>query len=287
MSSGRGKYNSRTRKFVMAAFDAVLLRGLVARWSYGLGLHGKFGVTRQEIQVPTAKRLPAPLVVAFASDFHAGASTHPALFKTVIDELIARRPDVILLGGDYVTCHARDVDALVDGLSRCNPPLGKYAVLGNHDLWTDDEYISRQLTAAGVAVLVNRCVSLPAPFDGVSICAIDDPWTGSADVAKAFAGANAIRIFLSHSPDGLLLLKDEQFDVGFAGHTHGGQIARRDGSSIVSAGGPLSRAYGRGRFEVPGHGPLIVSLGIGCSSIPIRINADPELVMCTLRPEAA
>ena len=268
----------------MAAFDAVLLRGLVARWSYHLGLHGTFGVTRQEIQVPAAKRLPAPLVVAFASDFHAGASTHPAMFATLVAELIAQRPDVILLGGDYVTCHARDVDALVDGLSRCNPPLGKYAVLGNHDLWTDDEYISRQLTAAGVAVLVNRCVSLPAPFDGVSICAIDDPWTGSADVAKAFAGAGAIRIFLSHSPDGLLLLKEERFDVGFAGHTHGGQIALRDGTPIISAGGPLSRTHARGRFEIPDNGPLIVSRGVGCSSIPVRINADPELVICTLRP---
>ena len=268
----------------MAAFDAALLGGWVARWSYHLGLHGKFGVTTQEIQVPPEKGLPAPLVVAFASDLHAGPSTHPAVLTTLFDELIARRPDVILLGGDYVSCEARYVDELVDGFSRCKPPLGKFAVLGNHDLWTDDEYISRRLNDAGVELLVNRNVSLPAPFDCVSICGIDDPWTGSADVAKTFASTNAIRIFLTHSPDGLLLLKEEQFDVGFAGHTHGGQIARRDGSSIVSAGGPLSRAYGRGRFEIPGRGPLIVSLGVGCSSIPVRINADPELVICTLCP---
>ena len=268
----------------MAAFDAALLGGWVARWSYHLGLHGKFGVTTQEIRVPPEKGLPAPLVVAFASDLHAGPSTHPAVLTTLFDELIAARPDVILLGGDYVSCEARYVDELVDGLSRCKPPLGKFAVLGNHDLWTDDEYISRRLNDAGVELLVNRNVSLPAPFDCVSICGIDDPWTGSADVAKTFASSNPIRIFLTHSPDGLLLLKEEQFDVGFAGHTHGGQIARRDGSSIVSAGGPLSRAYGRGRFEIPGRGPLIVSLGVGCSSIPVRINADPELVICTLRP---
>jgi hypothetical protein len=283
MRSGRGRHNSRTRKFLLAAFDTALLGGWVASWSYHLGLHGKFAVTSQEIRVPPEKGLPAPLVVAFASDFHAGPSTHPAVFATLVEKLIARRPDVILLGGDYVSYKARDVDVLVEGLSRCKPPLGKYAVLGNHDLWSDDEYISRRLTEAGVELLINRSVSLPAPFDCVSICGIDDPWTGSADVAKAFAGANPIRIFLTHSPDGLLLLDTEQFDVGFAGHTHGGQIARRDGSAIISAGGPLSRTYGRGRFEIPGHGPLIVSLGVGCSSIPVRINADPELVVCTLR----
>jgi uncharacterized protein len=269
----------------MAAFDAVLLGGWVARWSYHLGLHGKFSVMTQEIRVAPEKGLPAPLVVAFASDLHAGPSTHPAVLATLFDELIARNPDVILLGGDYVSCEARYVDELVDGLSRCKPPLGKFAVLGNHDLWSDDEYISRRLADAGVELLVNRSVSLPSPFGCVSICGIDDPWTGRADVAKTFADTNPIRIFLTHSPDGILLLNDEQFDVGFAGHTHGGQIARRDGSSIVSAGGPLSRIYGRGRFEIPGHGPLIVSLGVGCSSIPVRINADPELVVCTLRPD--
>jgi hypothetical protein len=268
----------------MAAFDAVLLDGWVARWSYHLGLHGKFGVMTQEIRVAPEKGLPAPLVVAFASDLHAGPSTHPAVLQTLFDELSARNPDVLLLGGDYVSYEAHDVDELVDGLSRCKPPLGKYAVLGNHDLWSDDEYISRRLTDAGVELLVNRSVTLPAPFDCVSICGVDDPWTGSADIAKTFANANPVRIFLTHSPDGILLLNDEQFDVGFAGHTHGGQVARRDGSSIISAGGPLSRLYGRGRFEIPGHGPLIVSLGVGCSSIPVRINADPELVVCTLRP---
>jgi uncharacterized protein len=268
----------------MAAVDAALLNGFVARWSYRFGLHGKFAVTTHEIQVAKEKGLPAPLTLAFASDFHAGPSTHPELFATVIDELIRRKPDVILLGGDFVSCKARDVDALIQGLSRCNPPLGKYAVLGNHDLWSDDVYITRQLASARVEVLVNQGFPLRPPFDCVSICGIDDPWTGRADVARAFADANPVRIFLTHSPDGLLLLDKEQFDVGFAGHTHGGQIALRDGTPIISAGGPLSRTHARGRFEIPDNGPLIVSRGVGCSSIPVRINADPELVICTLRP---
>jgi uncharacterized protein len=268
----------------MAALDATLLRGRVARWSYRFGLHGKLGVSIHEVPIRTKQSFPAPLIVAFASDFHAGPSTHPAVFTALIDQIIGQRPDVLLLGGDYVSHEAKDVHVLSDGLARCNPPLGKYGVMGNHDLWTDDEHITARLASAGVEVLVNRSIGLPPPFDFVSICGIDDPWTGAADVVKAFSGAHPIRIFLTHSPDGLLLLENEQFEVGFAGHTHGGQIARRDGTPIISAGGPLSRTYARGRFEIPPHGPLIVSRGIGCSSIPVRINADPELVICTLRP---
>jgi predicted MPP superfamily phosphohydrolase len=261
------------------------MRGSVARWSYRRGLHGTLRVTTHEIRTDKKDFLPAPLVLAFASDFHAGPSTHPEIFNALVTELEAGRPDVILLGGDYVSWKAHDIDVLCELLSQCESPLGIYAVLGNHDLWADEEHITRRLATVGVRVLVNENVSLPHPFDGVSICGMDDPWAGNADAAQTFSGANPVRVFLTHSPDGLHFLDEERFDVGFAGHTHGGQIALSDGTPIVSAGGPLSRAYGRGRFDVAGRGPLIVSRGVGCSNIPVRINSDPELVLCTLQPE--
>jgi len=172
--------------------------------------------------------------------------------------------------------------ALVDGLAQCSAPLGKYAVLGNHDLWADDTQIVEALTQAGVQVLVNRAVALPAPYNTVSICGMDDPWTGVADAAQTFQGADGTRILLMHAPDGLLLLGEECFDIGFAGHTHGGQIARRDGSPILVPHGPLCRKYYHGNYSVPGNGHLIVSRGVGCSTIPVRWHADPELVICTL-----
>jgi uncharacterized protein len=284
MSRYRGRHNTRTRQLTMAALDASLLQGLFAKWSFRLGFHGRFAVTTHEVNVAARERLPRPLVIAFASDLHAGPATHPEAFTTLLNELTARQPDVVLLGGDYVSSNAAQVDVLCEVLARCDPPLGKYGVLGNHDLWTDDARIIRQLMAAGVEVLVNRSRSLPPPFDSVSVCGIDDPWTGNADMTAAFHEAGPIRIFLTHSPDGLLLVKEERFDVGFAGHTHGGQVALRDGTPVMSASGPLSRQYGRGRFEIAGNGPLIVSRGFGNSTLPIRINSDPELIICTLRP---
>lgn len=282
MSRPRGKHNSRFRRFSEVALNTSLLRGWVAKWSYRCGLHGKLRVTTHEIRLPKGKRLPRPLVLAFASDFHAGPTTHPATFTTLTAALIELQPDALLLGGDYVTGAAENIHALSQVLAQCEPPLGKYGVLGNHDLWTDDGHIKQHLADAGVTVLVNSNRSLPPPFDGVSICGIDDPWTGAADISQAFAGAGLIRVFLTHSPDGLLLLGNEHFDIGLAGHTHGGQVALPGGTPILSAGGPLARAYGRGRFEIAGNGTLIVSRGIGCSNLPIRLNADPELIMCIL-----
>ncbi len=284
MKTPRGRHNGRWRRISEAAINTALRGGWITKLSYRCGLHGRLRVSTHEIRIPAEKRLPAPLVLAFASDFHAGPTTDPQVFATLLDELVARKPDVLLLGGDYVTGEASSVAALAAVLSQSQPPLGKYAVLGNHDLWADDEHIQRQLDAAGATVLLNGNRSLPPPFEQVSVCGIDDPWTGQVEVARAFEGAGPIRIFLTHSPDGLLFLRNEQFDVGFAGHTHGGQVAFPNGTPVLSACGPLSRTYGHGRFEVAGHGPLIVGRGIGCSNLPLRLNADPELIICTLLP---
>jgi predicted MPP superfamily phosphohydrolase len=282
MTYSRGRRNPFIRQVTTAVIETALLGGIVAKWTYKLGLQGRLRVSTHDIRVAMKGFLPAPLKIAFASDFHAGPTTHPELFSRLVDEINDRQPDVLLLGGDFVSSRAQSAAALGPELSRCSPRLGKFAVLGNHDLWTDDRLITRYLADAGVKVLVNDSVPLPAPFDEVSICGVDDPWTGSADAAKAFRGAKPVRIFLTHSPDGLLLLKDESYTLALAGHTHGGQVALRNGTPIIDAGGPLARSHSRGRFDVPGNGPLIVSRGVGCSTLPLRLNADPELVVCTL-----
>ncbi len=280
----RGRHNTLTRRILIGSLEATLLGGKVAALSQRLGLCGRFRVTTHEIRLPQAKGLRAPLSIAFISDLHAGPTTHPTVFRELTDAVLEHRPDVVLLGGDFVTSEASQGDLLGEILANFRPPLGKYAVLGNHDLWTDDAHIVRMLARAQVEVLINRQCRLPAPFDNISICGIDDPWTGNPDVAKAFSAAAPIRIFLTHSPDGLLFLGEERFDLGFAGHTHGGQVALPSGTPILTADGPLSRAYGRGRFDIPGSGPLIVGLGVGCSNFPIRINCDPELILCRILP---
>lgn len=282
MTPYRGKHNHPFRRLCENLLDKALLKGWVAKWAHRCKLHGTVRVTEHSLALPPGRRLPQPLKVAFASDFHAGPTTHPAVFATLFEHIAAHQPDVLLLGGDFVSGKAEYVTALSEGLANCQPPLGKFAVFGNHDLWTDDALLHRELGAAGVEMLVNRNVALPEPFASVSVCGLDDPWTGEADAARAFAGAGPTRILLMHAPDGLLLLDGETFDLGLAGHTHAGQVTWREGSPIVVPSGPLCRKYCCGHYQIEQNGSLIVSRGVGCSSLPLRINADPELVLCTL-----
>jgi uncharacterized protein len=264
--------------------ERLLEPRFITRWIYRLGLQGRLRVSEHELQLGPERSLPRPLRIAFVSDLHAGRTTEPELFSQVCEQLRKLAPDVLLLGGDYVGTRANRIHELLgSGLLSWRAPMGIYAVLGNHDHWTDAGYIRQQLEAAGIQVLVNRNARLPPPFSQISICGIDDPWSGERDVVSAFEDSGPVRIFLSHSPDGLLLLGGQTFDVCFAGHTHGGQVTFANEVPIISAGGPLVRLYSRGRFEIPGNGTLLVSRGVGCSTVPIRINSDPELILCTLR----
>jgi predicted MPP superfamily phosphohydrolase len=263
--------------------NTLLMKGWVAGLSYRLGGHGQLEVARHEVVLGPAQRLSQPLTIAFASDFHAGPTTHPALFDAVLEQLNIERPDVLLLGGDYISFDAANIGELRGFLEQARAPLGTYAVLGNHDVWNGRGVVAAALAEAGVELLVNRNVALPAPFDAVSICGIDDPWTGEPSAEATFLGAGPVRIYLMHSPDGLWHLGNQRYDLGMAGHTHGGQIVRRNGAPLKRPSGPYSRQYRHGRFDIPGNGPLFVSRGIGCAGIPLRLHADPELLICTLR----
>lgn len=279
----RTPYISRRKRWLQACAQWLLLGGALRALTYRSGLHGHVGVTRHSVLLPERQRLSRPLKIAFASDFHAGLATHPAIFDELFACLQREQVDLLLLGGDYVSGAARHASVLCAGLAACHAPLGKFAVLGNHDLATDETCITELFAQAGVQMLVNRAVGLPAPFGQVSVCGMDEAWLGEANARLTFARAGAVRILLVHAPDGLLKLSGQRYHIGFAGHTHGGQIALPDGTPLVRPLGPVSRLHYHGRIPVAGNGDLIISRGVGCSTIPVRLNADPELVICTLQ----
>jgi predicted MPP superfamily phosphohydrolase len=248
------------------------------RVARALGVLPAVRTTRHRITVAGAAA--PPLTVAYASDFHAGSTTDPAVLRAGCAALRAAEADVLLLGGDFVTLDPFAVDTLAAELGSIPAPLGRYAVLGNHDWWSDAPHIVGALEAAGINVLINRAVRLGPPFEQVWICGLDDHWCGQPDATAALDGADGVRIVLMHAPSGLLDLGPARFDLALCGHTHGGQLALPGGVPILVPQGALSRRYARGRFGLGGGRTLVVSVGLGCVVLPLRLFADPEIVVC-------
>jgi predicted MPP superfamily phosphohydrolase len=228
------------------------------------------------------RRWPAgmrPLRIAFASDLHAGPTTHSTVLDDAFATLASLAPDVLLLGGDYVFLTADHIGEVADRLARVpRPPLGTFAVMGNHDLWADDAAISRALETAGARVLVNERVVLPAPFEHITLAGLDDPWTGIR-AQPPFLDGDLVRVLLVHAPEAMLEVDATAFDLALCGHTHGGHIALPGGVPILVPG-PASRRYAHGRYDLPG--TLIVSRGIGSTEVALRLNADPDVLLVEL-----
>lgn len=281
---GRARHLTLFQRVTEIWYDVVYRGAWPARLARLLGLSGRLGVSTHAIPLTAARRSAPPIRIGFVSDLHAGPATHPGLIRDACRALRDARPDLLVLGGDFVSFHARHIDRLVSLLREIDAPLGKLAVLGNHDLLSDDRYIIQRLGDAGVRVLVNENVRLPPPHDDVWVCGLDNTEEGSPDGDAAFAGAEGVRLVLMHSPDGLSAVGNRSFAVALCGHTHGGQfwLGRR---SLVTFSGPLSRKYLRGGvFDLGDEsgGVLLVSRGIGCGNLPMRRRADPEVHICTV-----
>lgn len=224
-----------------------------------------------------------PLRLGFASDFHAGPLTSNKLLAKALGLLEEQKPDVVLLGGDYVTPHAHNIKPLCQLLGRFHPPLGIYAVLGNHDLWAGNLHVTTRLEEVGVRVLTNTNTRLPSPYNEVSICGIDDPDYGNPLMAQTLEGSGQTRILLMHSPNGVHLFNNEEIGLVLCGHTHGGQIALPNGFALYVPSGSGCRKYTHGCFELPRQkGHLLVGRGVGCSFLPVRLFAQAEIHLCEI-----
>lgn len=276
---GRGRRYSRGRHAVEWALANAYRGHWPAKLVKALRLQPRVRTVHHGVATP--RWSGRSLRIAFASDLHAGPTTHPSALDDAFAALAAARPDVVLLGGDYVFLFADYIDQVADRMRRLSPPLGIYAVMGNHDLWADDAAIARALERAGARVLVNERVVLPAPFAHVALFGADDPWTGTPPTLPLFHADDQVRIVLVHAPEAMLQLGDEPFDVAICGHTHGGHIALPGGVPIVVPG-PLSRRFAHGRHALPNERTLIVSRGVGSTEVSLRLNADPDIVVLEL-----
>ena len=259
-------------------------KGWMAAIADRLGWQDQLRIDRCALTFPGPEQALAPLRIAFASDFHAGPTTHARTITQACQVLRDLQPDLLLLGGDFVSYRASHIEALAQQLGEVPAPCGRFAVLGNHDLWADDRPIVQHLRQAGIQVLVNQNVQLPQPYSHVWLCGLDDPSSGSPDAVAMFRGAGGCRIVLMHSPQGIPLIEKHAYDLAVCGHTHGGQICLPNGRPIILPSGRYNRRYPSGHFQIGSqpHQRLFVSRGVGYGGLPVRLFAPPDVLSCTI-----
>lgn len=240
-------------------------------------------VTQQTIEIEPLAPAFEGLKVAFLTDFHSSALTAPGFFERVVRETNRLKPDVILLGGDYVTEEPVWLEGLLPALAQLHAPLGVYGVLGNHDYYFEPNAIRRALHQIGVVDITNAGRWLTRAGSRLRIAGVGDLWEDEQNLDAALDGAHQdeVAIVLSHNPDYAMEMNDPRVRLLLAGHTHGGQICLpRVGALITNSRYGKQLASGLVDFE---SFQLYVSRGLGTVVVPLRYQCPPEIVLLTLQ----
>lgn len=270
-------------------------------WSYAFYLEPHWPQsTHVEIRLSTLPPSLDGLTILQLSDLHLGPHVRAEDVRRAIELANRSSPDLIVLTGDFVSRSARYSVPCARELAALQSRYGIYAVLGNHDLWTNADEVAANLRAVGIVVLRDEVHAVQIEGARLWLVGIED--TGFTAMAgdscaefhlqwaeKAGIAARLLkdipdeepRLLLVHNPDFNELLAGERIDLALSGHTHGGQVR-------LPFVGPLlvpsccGKKYAGGLAQGPAS-PVYVSRGVGVVAPPMRFGCRPEITVLRLR----
>ena len=300
-SQRKNKRMGRAGRIVLAAFAALLLFILLLA---GIGVVNAsvVRVRKAEVILPD---LPASFDgtrILYASDIDLCGLNTAAKAGALFDRLQSLEPDVLLLGGDYTAPSLLDVlnrggeAADIAGkklsarsdffhyIGQFHAPLGKYAIAAPED--ADRDTLTRQMSEAGVLPLFDDRVALRRGEDALWLVGVCEEIAALNSAGSAFQRDDCV-IVTAYGPAVLpVLLTSEASDGGqwsdltLCGHTHGGQV-RLFGRNML----PLNTQEQRYRsgWTIENYLPILVTEGVGCEGLNLRLGTAPEVWLITLR----
>lgn len=244
------------------------------------------GVGRVRHYAVESSQLPGAFdgyTVAFVSDLHYPSLFSPSRLNKLVARLNALSPDMLLLGGDYVTDND-SIEKLFSSISSVKTADGIYAVMGNHER-NNSNLVAQAMEMNGVVLLSDDTVHISRGRERIFLAGIADSFSfDSCKVQPAEQVADtAFVMLLCHTPD-YAERSSTTADLVLSGHTHGGQV------SLLGIYTPVrNSAYGarflRGRNRTTDGSTVITTNGVGTSRRKVRFCVPSEIVVVTLKRE--
>lgn len=257
--------------------------GGVGSYEYGVHLAAKW-LAVEQVEIPLKNLKPAleGLKIVQMSDLHLYPYTELDLIQQAVQTSNALKPDLVVLTGDYVLSTAEAIFDLAPALSALNARYGVFAILGNHDLWTDADIVRAGFAANGLPLLYNEGIDLDIGGELLYLAGVDDGWSGRPDLKTALNKHRSETpvILLAHEPDlADEFAKDGRVSLQLSGHTHGGQVRVPGLGALILP--YLGQKYDQGLNRVNDMW-VYTNRGLGVISPPIRLNCRPEITEITL-----
>ena len=249
---------------------------LPALLAYGWSFYQARSPQLETINLVSSRLPRGSISILHLSDLHMGSLDSLNHMQNALDMVHNTSPDMLVLTGDIVDGTRPVPESWNEPWAELSPPLGKYAVLGNHEAFgLHQAHNMRFLEQCGFTILRNQ--GMPVD-DKLYIAGVDDPQFGiQFDESALWQDVDEMRyrILLKHRPD-VQLADMRTFDLQLSGHTHGGQIF--PGYYITKLVHPMNQ----GLYILPMGNYLYVSKGIGTWGAPLRFFATPQATLINL-----
>lgn len=302
---------SRRRFLKTIGFSSASVVGL-SGYAFAVEPGWRLNVTRYAVS-PPGWTPGLRLSIGVIADVHAGGPMMPAeRIRAIAEQTNALKPDVIVLLGDFTASHKLKTRRVTpeewsQALSVLEAPLGVHAILGNHDWWDDlaaqrsgkgPVLGRRMLERVGIPVYENDVVRLEKNARPFWLAGLGDQlalikgrrkrafrkFQGVDDLNGTLAKItdDAPVVLLAHEPD-IFPRVPERVALTLSGHTHGGQVRLLGFSPMVPSRYGNRYAYGH---VCENNRNLVISGGLGCSILPVRLGVPPEIVMVDVESAA-
>jgi uncharacterized protein len=214
--------------------------------------------------------------IGFLTDIHHSSTVPASDVAYAVRLVLEQRPDLIVLGGDYVTFGDRAyVQPVAELLAPLEAPHGVFAILGNHD---DDRDMPAALAAQHIEVLKDARTRIEVRGEPLEVAGVRF-WTRKfEDVARVVKKATNTLLLLAHDPRRITEAAALDVPAMLSGHTHGGQVVIPGVGAVARRRFPILEGLASRKNT-----SIFVSRGVGTVYVPVRINCPPEVAIVTLK----
>jgi predicted MPP superfamily phosphohydrolase len=230
------------------------------------------------------------LKIVQLSDIHAGSFPSKEIFNGAVSIVNSIKPDLVMLTGDFVNFHYKELPYVIEGLENIESKYGVFACLGNHDHYSkpdEQKKLHAEIRRAGIELLINENRALNINGESLQIAGSDNSSFNHffADFDKTFAGLddNRFTILMCHDPNNWdkEIKGKRNVDLTLSGHTHGGQVVFEMFGEVLSHVRFYYKHW-RGLYSENGQ-YLYVNRGIGTVGPPVRVGVRPEISLLVLK----
>ena len=267
-----------TRRAVLKTLLATSVGAVTGSTAYGF-LYARHTLELTLATIPVSGLPPAlaGLRIGLITDLHRSYWVSHDDVAHAVTMLMNLQPDLIVLGGDYVTWGDRQyVGPSAEALAPLSAPHGVFGILGNHD---DDHDMPAALGRNGVQMLRDARTRITIRNETIDLVGIRFWTKRGADIAPLLRGAVDTTILLAHDPRRLIEASAFGIPLVLSGHTHGGQVVLPLVGAVAAQKFPVVEGIGLRNKTT-----MFVSRGVGTVFVPVRINCPPEVALLTLFP---